>query len=166
MTNFLHLDLSTPRPGVSRHHSTIGTARQLRSGLTGARGLSRLLLSAMAAAVMVVAYQVMDNVAQGHLLVLWTTMWAIAFAVLGLFAGTARRAALSLKSGLDSWARATAEARADERLWKMASADSRVMADLQAAATRAESMSSEPEQITRDTKAAKVKQRYEGAASS
>src|SRR6476661_6257531 len=127
MANFVHLNYSTQHPGVTRLEVTFSTAQQVRTNLSGARGLAKLLLSAMAAAAMVVAYQVMDSMAEGHLLVLWTTLWAIAFVVLGLFAGTARRAALGLKAGLDSWARASAEAKADQRLWQMAKTDARVM---------------------------------------
>ncbi|HEY3049715.1 MAG TPA: hypothetical protein VGJ72_19900, partial [Polaromonas sp.] len=65
-------------------------------------------------------------------------LWAVAFAVLALFAGTARNVAARLKAGLDSWSRSLAEARADQRLWAMAKTDARVMADLQAAMSRAD----------------------------
>jgi hypothetical protein len=138
MTSFVHLDYSTQHPGVARVESAIGAAKQMGQGFSGTRGLATLLLSAMAAAVMVVAYQVMDTVAEGHLLVGWLAMWAVAFAALALFAGTARHLAARMKAGLDGWSRGLAEARADERLWAMAKADARVMADLQSARTRSE----------------------------
>ena len=136
MTSFVHLEYSTQHPGVARVESAIGAAQQMRRGFSGARGLATLLLSAVAAAVLVVAYQVMDSVAEGHLLVMWIAMWAVAFAVLGAFAGTSRQLALRLKAGLDAWSRSMAVARADDRLWSLAQTDSRVMADLQVAMTR------------------------------
>ena len=85
---------------------------------------------------MVVADEVMDTVAEGHLLVMWIALWAAAFVSLAVFAGTARNLATRIKVGLDDWSRAMASARADERLWATAKADPRVMADLQAAASR------------------------------
>jgi hypothetical protein len=68
--------------------------------------------------------------------VMWIAMWAVAFAVLAVFAGTARQLAIRMKTGLDAWSRRMAVARADERLWAIAQTDSRVMSDLQTAMTR------------------------------
>ena len=138
MTSFVHLEYSTKHPGVARVESAIDAAQHLRHGFSGSRGLAKLLLSAIAAAVMVVAYQVMDSLAEGHLLVMWVGLWAVAFAALAIFANTTRRLAARIKAGLDSWSRRLAEARADERLWAMAKVDSRVMADLQHAVLRRE----------------------------
>jgi hypothetical protein len=138
MTSFVNIKYSTQHPGVVRAESAFGAARQLARALSGTRGLATLLLSAVAAAVMVVAYQVMDSVAEGHLLVMWIGLWAVAFVVLAIFAGAARNAAISLKAGLDDWSRSLAEARADQRLWQAAKNDPRVMADLQMALLRAQ----------------------------
>lgn len=61
----------------------------------------------------------MDSMAEGHRLVIWVAMWAVAFAVLALFAGTtARNLAARVKAGLDGWSRSLAEARADQRIWE------------------------------------------------
>jgi hypothetical protein len=136
MTSFVNIKYSTQHPGVVRAESAFGAVRQLGGAFSGTRGLATLLLSAVAAAVMVVAYQVMDSVAEGHLLVMWIGLWAVAFAVLAIFAGAARNAAVSLKVGLDAWSRSLAEARADQRLWQAAKNDPRVMADLQVAMAR------------------------------
>ena len=138
MTSFIALDYSATHPGVNRIESAIDAAQQLRPQFSGTRGLAKLLLSAMVAAVMVVAYQVMDSVAEGHLLVIWTAMWAIAFVGLALFAGTAVRFAAQIRSGLDAWSQRIARNSADDRLLRTARADPRVMADLQAAITRSE----------------------------
>jgi hypothetical protein len=136
MTSFVNIKYSTQHPGVARAESAFGAVRQLAHAFTGTRGLATLLLSAIAAAVMVVAYQVMDSVTEGHLLVMWIGVWAIAFVALALFATAARNAAVSLKAGLDGWSRSLAEARADQRLWQAAKNDPRVMADLQMALLR------------------------------
>lgn len=137
MSSFVHLEYSNQHPGVARVESAFEAIQQLRHGFFRARGSAALLLSAVAAAVMVVAYQVMDSVAEGHLLVMWIAMWAVAFAILGAsFAGTARKAAVQLKVGLDSWSRSMASARADERMWAVAQSDPRVSADLRVAVTR------------------------------
>lgn len=138
MTSFVHLDYSTQHPGVARVESAIEAAQHLRRGFSGSRGLSTLLLSAMAAAVMVVAYQVMDSVAEGHMLVVWMALWAVAFMVLAVFASATRTLAVSIIGGLDSWSRAVADAKADQRLWAIARTDARVMNDLQSAMTRYE----------------------------
>lgn len=138
MTSFVHIEYSKQHPGVARVESALDAAQQLRQGFFGTRGIATLLLSAIVAALMVVAYQVMDTVAEGHLLVMWMALWAVAFAALAFFAGTARHLAARMKAGLDGWSRSLAEARADERLWAMAKSDARVMSDLQTAMTRSE----------------------------
>ena len=136
MTSFVNIEYSKDHPGVARVESVIESAQHIGRGFSGKRGLATLLLSAMAAAVMVVADEVMTTVAEGHLLVMWIALWAAAFVSLAVFAVPARKLANNLKVGLDDWSRALAEARADERLWAAAKTDARVMADLQAAASR------------------------------
>ena len=160
MTSFVHLEYSNQHPGVTRVESAIDAAQHLRQGFSGTRGLAKLLLSAVAAAVMVVAYQVMDSVAEGHLLVIWIAIWAVAFASLALFAGTTRRFAVRLKSGLDAWSLSVAEARADERLWAMAKSDARVMADLQTAITRSEATQPDAHAFGSASKALDKAQRF------
>lgn len=143
MTSFVHLEYSSQHPGVARVESALGAAQQMRRGFSGTRGLATLLLSAVAAAVLVVAYQVMDSVAEGHLLVMWIAMWAVAFTVLAVFASTARQLALRMKASLDAWSHSMAVVRADDRLWAIAQTDSRVMSDLQTAMTRGDEASHE-----------------------
>jgi len=139
MTNFVHLEYSTQHPGVARLELAIASAQAIRRSFSGTRSLATLLLSAIAAAVMVVAYQVMDSMAEGHLLVLWIGLWLVAFATLAACASTSRALAAGIKASLDGWSRNLATRRADERLWAMAQTDSRVMADLQCAMIRGDS---------------------------
>ena len=136
MTRFVNIEFAKDHPGVVRLESAIASAQHIGRGFSGKSGAATLLLSAIAAAVMVVAYEVMDSVAEGHLLVMWIALWMAAFVSLAVFAIPARNLTTRLKVGLDGWSRALAEARADERLWAAAKTDARVMADLQAAASR------------------------------
>lgn len=136
MTSFVNVKHPAEHPGVVRVEAALAAAGQLRKQVSGTRGLAALLLAAMVAAATVVAYQVMDSVAEGHLLVVWIVLWAVAFAALALFAGAARRLAARAISGLNDWSLAIAQARADVRLWEAAKVDPRVMADLQVAMGR------------------------------
>ena len=138
MTSFINVQHPAEHPGVVRAEAALAAAGQLKKQMSGTRGLATLLLSAMVAAAMVVAYQVMDSVAEGHLLVVWIALWAVAFAALALFAGATRRLAVRAVSGLNDWSQGIAQARADVRLWEAAKSDPRVMADLQIAMARHE----------------------------
>ncbi len=140
MTSFINVNYPAQHQGANRVESAIDAAQHIGKSFSGTRGLATLLLSAVAAAVMVVADQVMDSVAEGHLLMMWIALWAVAFAALALFAGAARQVAVRTKSSLDAWSRSLAEARADQRLWAIAKQDSRVMADLQLAMMRKETL--------------------------
>ena len=138
MTSFVNVSYPTQHPGVARVESAIDAAKHLRHDFSGTRALAKLLLSAIAAAVMVAAYQVMDSVAEGHLLVIWMAMWAVAFVVLATFAGSTLQAATRLRKALDGWSLSKAQASADKRMWAMAQTDPRLMADLQAAQSHSE----------------------------
>ncbi len=151
MTSFVHINIATRHVGAERLEAAAQAAQDLKSQAFGARGLATALLSAIAAAVMVVAYQVMDSVAEGQLLVIWIALWAVAFATLALFASSARSLASRMKASADAWSRAIAEAKSDQRLWAAAKHDARVMGDLQAAMTRNEALAN-----AADTAAAKI----------
>lgn len=138
MSSFIDLQYSNEHPGVSRVEAAIDGARQLRTRWTATRGLVALLLSAVFAAAVAVAYQVMDTAEEGHLLALWVALWAAVFASLAFFSGTLSRVAVATKTALNAWAHRQALARADERLWRIAGTDARVMADLQNAMSRVE----------------------------
>ena len=138
MTSFITIDYAARHQGAERFESAVEAVQHARQDLSSTRGLATLLLSAVTAAVMVVAYQVMDSMAEGHLLGLWMGLWLVAFAALALFSGATRRLAARTKSSLDAWSRNRALVRADQRLWAMAQHDSRLMADLQAMMMRGE----------------------------
>ena len=138
MTRFIDITYPAHHHGAERVESAIETAQKVRLDFSGAHGLATLLLSAITAAIMVVAYQVMDSVAEGHLLAMWMALWIVAFVALALFAGATRQLAARAKSGLDASSLHRAQARADQRLWAMALRDSRLMSELQVAMTRGE----------------------------
>ncbi len=104
----------------------------------GARRLSALLLAAVLATLVVIADQVIDTWADGHLMLAWVSLWALVFAGLALFADSARRVVRRVVAALDDWSRSLAEARAEMRLWEMARQDPRLMGELVAARNRAE----------------------------
>jgi hypothetical protein len=138
MTSFVNPHFPTEHPGVVRLQAAAAGVRQLRRNFAGGRGLATVLLSAVVAAVAVAADQIMDSVAEGQLLVIWTGAWLAAFAALALLAGPTLRLASSIKSRLDAWSARVAQSRAEKRLWSMAQSDRRVMADLQAAMMRSD----------------------------
>ena len=112
--------------------------RGLRRGFDSAKGLSAMLLAAMVSSLVVVADQLMDTWADGHLMVAWAALWLVGFAALAVFAGAARKLAVTAVRALDGWSQRIARARSDARLWAIAQTDPRVMADLNAALSRAE----------------------------
>ena len=135
-SHFVHLEYSTVHPGVARAEQVVQNVRDIRDNFSGPRSLSTLLLAAVVAAMVVVADQLIDTWADGHLLAAWVTLWAVGFVAVGLFAGATRELASRLMTGLDAWSARLAHRRADERLWAIAQTDARLMADLQGAINR------------------------------
>ena len=141
MTQFINRPHSDHHQGADRLEAVIDAAQDISRDMTGKHGMALLIASALAAAVMAVAYEVMDSNTESHLLMLWIVLWMALFAALTLSAGRLHSAGTHLKSSLDSWSRSLAEARADQRLWAIAKQDNRVMADLQAAMDRSDDSS-------------------------
>lgn len=138
MNSFVHVDRPNVHPGVERLERAAHAASQWRDALSPTRGLAATLLAAVAATLVLVVDRLMDTWADEHLLAAWMLMWVIGFAALALLAPTARTLASRAMAVLDGWSRRAAYRRADERLWDLAHRDARVMADLRAAASRAE----------------------------
>ncbi len=138
MTSFVNIKHSAQHHGADRIESAVDAAQLMRQDFSASPSVAALVFSAVTVAGLVVSYQVMDSVEEGHLLVMWMALWYVAFAALALFAGVARQAAQHLKASLDKWSRDLARSRADQRLWFMAEQDPRLMADLQSAVMREE----------------------------
>jgi len=131
----------SPTPASLGLNAADGNARVRR--FDGARGLAAMLLAAAVAALVVLADQLIDTWADGHLFLGWVALWVVIFAGSALLAGTARRMARSTLTALDSWSRSLAEARAEARLWELAKLDPRLKAELIQARAR-EAAAAEP----------------------
>ena len=107
-----------------------------RSSATGARATASLLLAAIVAALVVVANQVIDTWTDGHLLVTWLALWAVAFAATALLAAPVRRVAQRLRSSAAAWNEQRRLSQADARLWQIALDNPEVMADICCALAR------------------------------
>jgi hypothetical protein len=135
MTSFAHVHHPSQHPGVVRMERAGKNIRHAMHDATFS-GAS-LLLAAIVAALVVVANQVVETWSEGHLLAAWIAMWAIAFAAMAMLAVPAKRAAKKIGVGFNRWMTARREAAEDRALWQLARSDSRVMADLTCAMTRA-----------------------------
>lgn len=113
--------------------------RATRRDLDGSRTLAGMLLAAVLAALLVVADQVIDTWADGHLLAGWVALWTVTFAALALLAPPLRQLAGSTAALVARWSEATRQRRLEETMWEHAKHDPRIMAELQAARTRAQS---------------------------
>lgn len=111
---------------------------QPRNVLDSSRSLAGMLLAAVVAALMVVADQLIETWADGHLLVVWVGLWTVAFTALALLAPPLRQLTDSAARMLTGWSKARAQDRSDRAIWAVAQQDYRVMRDLQAASIRSE----------------------------
>ena len=124
----------TPASGAPRSASPIDYA----SNFSNSRTLAGMLLAAVLAALLVVADQLIDTWADGHLLAVWVAMWAILFAAMALSVQSLRQMAESFAAGWTRWTQARAERHCDAAMLRLAHQDHRVMRDLQMAITRAD----------------------------
>ena len=136
--NFVHLEYPTSHPGVERAEQALVNIKHMAESFSPTRTLAAMLLAAVVSAFVVVADQMIDTWADGHLLAAWVALWAVAFAAAGLFAGTSKTLAFQIKKGLDAWSAKLAQNRADDRMWAIAQTDARLMSDLQSAMGREE----------------------------
>ncbi len=136
--NFVHLEYPLTHPGVDRAEKVLDNFKRLSGTFSPTRTLAIMLLAAIVAAFIVVADQMIETWAEGHLLAAWVALWAVVFAAIGLFAGFSKSLVAQLKSGLDAWAVKSAQRRSDERLWSIAQTDARMMSDLQMAMSRSD----------------------------
>lgn len=102
------------------------------------QSLAGMLLAAVVAALLVVADQLIDTWADGHLLVVWVGLWTVAFTALALLAPPLRQLTDSVARLLARWSKARAQNRSDNAIWAVAQQDFRVMRDLQVASIRSE----------------------------
>jgi hypothetical protein len=97
MTRFVVSAYPTEHPGLARLEVAFERLRDLGQHLSGAQALASALLAGMVAAVLVVAHQVMDSLAEGHLRAIWIGAWLVGFAALAALAQPARQLAAVLR---------------------------------------------------------------------
>jgi hypothetical protein len=102
----------------------------------GSRTLAGMLLAAVLSALLVVADQVIDMWADGHLLVGWVALWTVVFAAMALLAPPLRKVSAEASSVIMGWVRAAQERRLEEEMWEHARHDHRIMDELRHAVMR------------------------------
>jgi len=107
-------------------------------GFDSSRSLAGMLLAAVVAALLVVADQLIDTWADGHLLVVWVSLWTVAFAALALLTPPLRQLADVAAAALAHWSRMRSLRSNDEAIWRVAQQDHRVLRELQMASLRSE----------------------------
>ena len=110
-----------------------------------ARGLALMLLTAIVAAMLVVADSVIDSYTDGHLLAAWIALWATAFTGLAFLGDTATRLAATLTVSLRNWKQLRRQRLSDASFIALAERDPRIMTELRAAVERAEAAHTERE---------------------
>jgi hypothetical protein len=136
MTSFVHTEFPTSHPGVDRFEYAMAATKAGVKNFDAGRSLATLLLAATVSALLVVANQVIEAWTDGHLLMAWIALWAVAFAALALLATPARHFARSLRPSLAAWSAARKAQADDRKLWELACSDARVMSDISAAMAR------------------------------
>ena len=124
----------TPQSIAGRSASPRGFALNF----SDSRTLAGMLLAAILAALLVVADQVIDTWADGHLLAVWVALWTVIFAAMAFSARSLRQTAEAVVMGWTQWVQNRATRHSDAALLRLAREDHRVMRDLQAAMTRSE----------------------------
>jgi len=118
---------SAPRaPGMHARKQTVNASR----------ALAGLLSAAVLAALLVVADQLIDSWAEGHLLLAWVMLWSVLFAGLALLARPLRIASVAAAWAMQNWLAARSLARYEQVAWELALQDPRVLQELRAAHTR------------------------------
>ena len=112
--------------------------QQDSAGAEPSRAMAGMLLAAVVAAVLVVADQLVETWAEGHLLLVWVALWTVAFAALALLAKPLRQLARMAAPSVARWSAARAQRRSDAIMWRVAQQDPRVMRELQLAAWHGE----------------------------
>ena len=139
--SMIHSDYPLTHPGVERAEKVVSNFKSMGQSFNPSRTVAVMLLAAIASTFIVVADQMIDTWAEGHLLAAWVALWAVIFAAVGLFAGVIKTGWTQLRTGLDAMAVKMAQRRADARLWSIAQTDARFMSELQIAMTRGDAES-------------------------
>lgn len=123
----------------SAHH-TVGTpvVSSASKNSNGSKTLAGVLLAASLAAFLVVADQLIETWADGHMLVGWVALWTVTFAALAWLAPPLRQWTSAMAAALARWSQAATQRSMEEKMWEYAQHDSRIMAELQHAYMRSQ----------------------------
>ena len=127
MASFVHLDYTVVHPGVARAERAFHAVKSLRQRLQGESGLATLLVTVAALSLVASIYEIVETSPEGQLLAAWVVFW---------IAGTAL--ILGTRKYVGRMVQAWKRAEQDARMWEVAHADPRVMADIRCARSRAE----------------------------
>ena len=133
MAHFIQPHLVASHSGTFAGHSA---APKREISVESSRTLAAMLMTAVMAALMVVADQLIDSWVDGHLMLAWVLMWSVAFAALALLAVPMRHVASHAANAIHGWWAEYQHTRDEEAMWEYAKRDPRVMAELQAARAR------------------------------
>ena len=125
MTSFVSPDFPSAHGGLIRMANGLDSAQSLISKVNSAKGMAGALVVGGLAAAIVVAEQVVNAWADGHLLLAWIALWAIVFALLTVFSGVIRNWSGQLRADLQTRLAARREAASDRRTWSAALGDPR-----------------------------------------
>ncbi len=138
MTSFVHTHYPDEHPALMRVQKLNSAWANFRAGFDASKSLAAMLLAAVAAALVVIADRLIDTWADGHLLVAWVALWAVAFAALGLLAPVVKRSISAGTQSFNAWSARSAQRHSEALYWESAQRDPRIMVELQAAINRAE----------------------------
>ncbi len=135
MSKFVHIDYPASHAGVERVENAVSFFKGRKAKFDGSRMLAAMLVTALVAALLVVANQVIETITDGHLFAAWIGLWALGFAAMALLMDPALGLVRQLRSGLAQWALARRTTQQDAAFWALAASDHRVMADIRSAAS-------------------------------
>lgn len=127
-----------PSAAAARGTDRTSTAGRIQAAMNSSRSMAGMLLAAVVAALLVVADQLIETWADGHLLVVWVALWTVAFTALALLAPPLRQLTEAMAVLLTRWSRERAKQRTEAAIWQVAQQDYRVMRELQIASLRSE----------------------------
>jgi hypothetical protein len=137
MSKFIHGNFSATHTGADRLENAASFIKTRSARIDGSRTLAAMLVAALVAALLVVANQVIETITDGHLFAAWIGLWALGFAAMALLMDPVFAMVRRWGHTFTQWRMAQRLATQDEKLWELAQFDSRVMADIRVAASRA-----------------------------
>lgn len=138
MTSFVQPGFPRVHEGANRFADALERVQAALAHLRSPAGMVSVLVAGGLAAVIVVAWQVVNAWADGHLLAAWIAMWVIVFGLLAAFSDAIRAWPLQWQARLQARRQLARARAADERTWSAAIADPRLMAELDCALLRAQ----------------------------